>query len=52
MLVFLLDGTWNLSELALGGSVAGVVVAVVINPLDVVATRLYNQPDKVFIEKF
>ena len=29
VLVFLLDGTWNLSELALGGSVAGVVVAAV-----------------------
>ena len=31
---------------------SGFVVALVINPLDVVATRLYNQPDKVGISNF
>ena len=35
-------GSW-LSNLA-GALLSGFVVAVVINPLDVVTTRLYNQP--------
>lgn len=38
-------GSW-LSNLA-GALLSGFVVAVVINPLDVVTTRLYNQPAQV-----
>ena len=38
-------GSW-LSNLS-GALLSGFVVAVVINPLDVVTTRLYNQPAQV-----
>ena len=38
-------GSWR-SNLA-GALLSGFVVAVVINPLDVVTTRLYNQPAQV-----
>ena len=45
-------GSWR-SNLA-GALLSGFVVAVVINPLDVVTTRLYNQPAQVaeFLSKF
>jgi len=35
-------GSWQAN--AVGASLSGFVVAVVINPLDVVSTRIYNQP--------
>ena len=40
----LAQGSWQ-SNLA-GAVMSGFVVAVVINPLDVVTTRLYNQPSQ------
>ena len=43
-------GSWR-SNLA-GALLSGFVVAVVINPLDVVTTRLYNQPAQVAAPPF